>query len=405
MRLRYKSGLAFIGLLIVCCLLLGASYGVYQKYYTDKTVVVADGALTINYLNGNKFNTKKDTKITFSVTNNSTEEETFYIKLSNVYAGDATYSLKGTDNDLNVENNLVSSIVSDQVVIDANTTLEYEMDIANIKNENYSGEIVVALGSKETKTFGETIIANSTVNEEITTGFNASAIDNEGLIKTTTEDGDMYYFRGEALNNYVRFADQLWRIVKINEDGSVKLVLNNILDTSSSYQDGESLTFEDSLVNNALQDWYNVYLTSYTNVIASHKFCNDNLITEGSEYYAAYDRISKNYIPNSACLGESFIANVGLLTADEVVMAGASSEVNNNYYLYNPDIKSDYFTMTSARLINGSFYPFVVKTDGSIVSNIMSTQSIGVRPTINIIKNVSATGTGTIEDPYLLLDI
>ena len=35
----------------------------------------------------------------------------------------------------------------------------------------------------------------------------------------------------------------------------------------------------------------------------------------------------------------------------------------------------------------------------------MSTQSIGVRPTINIIKNVSATGTGTIEDPYLLLDI
>lgn len=387
---------------MVSCIALDVGY---KKYLFNKSIVVVDGNITINYANGNKFKAKDNQIINFTVTNNSNQEETFYIKLSNVYANDAEYTLKGLNDDLNIENKLVSSIVTDQITVPANATQEYEMTINNANKENYSGEIVVALSSKISKTFADIIKENNVIKEEPLTSFSESAVENEGLIKNNTEEGTIYYFRGNIDNNYVLFADNLWRIVKINEDGSVKLVLNKLIETNSSYENNENYNYAGSLIETALKDWQSVYLANYNNLIASHKFCNDNLITEGSEYYAAYDRLSKNYIPNSNCFGDVINSNIGLLTADEVVMAGASEKENTSYYLYNSEITSNYFTMTSAKINNNGYYPYVVTNNGSLNSSSLGVESLGVRPTINIIKNVSAEGKGTIDNPYNLLDI
>ena len=50
----------------------------------------------------------------------------------------------------------------------------------------------------------------------------------EALLASTQDDyGTSYYFRGAVKNNYVEFANKCWRIVRINGDGSVKLVLHN----------------------------------------------------------------------------------------------------------------------------------------------------------------------------------
>ena len=50
----------------------------------------------------------------------------------------------------------------------------------------------------------------------------------ESLLASTEDDyGTSYYFRGAVKNNYVQFANKCWRIVRINGDGSVKLVLHN----------------------------------------------------------------------------------------------------------------------------------------------------------------------------------
>lgn len=39
-----------------------------------------------------------------------------------------------------------------------------------------------------------------------------------------TEDGKrVYYYRGAVVNNYVKFANYCWRIIRTNENGSIRL--------------------------------------------------------------------------------------------------------------------------------------------------------------------------------------
>ena len=52
--------------------------------------------------------------------------------------------------------------------------------------------------------------------------------ENERTLSITEDDyGDSYYFRGNVIDNYVNFAGMCWRIVRIEGDGSVKLILED----------------------------------------------------------------------------------------------------------------------------------------------------------------------------------
>jgi mannose-1-phosphate guanylyltransferase len=46
----------------------------------------------------------------------------------------------------------------------------------------------------------------------------------EGLLKETDNHGDTYYFRGLVEDNYIIFANHTWRIVRINGDGSTRII-------------------------------------------------------------------------------------------------------------------------------------------------------------------------------------
>ena len=45
-----------------------------------------------------------------------------------------------------------------------------------------------------------------------------------GIYEETTSKGTTYYFRGTVDNNWVKFGDFYWRIIRINEDGSLRLI-------------------------------------------------------------------------------------------------------------------------------------------------------------------------------------
>ena len=51
-----------------------------------------------------------------------------------------------------------------------------------------------------------------------------SNLSDKGLYKTVDDYGDTYYYRGKVDNNYVSFAGFIWRIVRINGDGSIRLI-------------------------------------------------------------------------------------------------------------------------------------------------------------------------------------
>lgn len=55
---------------------------------------------------------------------------------------------------------------------------------------------------------------------------------------TQDDDGASYYYRGNVTDNYVTFADMCWRIVRINGDGTIRLVLEDQDQTCSSSING-----------------------------------------------------------------------------------------------------------------------------------------------------------------------
>ena len=173
MRKRFKSILYFIFLLFIVCLSLGVGYIFYDKISSDSDIVV-DGKITINYLNGKKFNLSGNNEIAFSVTNNDSEAKYYYIQLTDVYANDVSYELISSDN-LNITNNLKSEIVSNQVSINGNETINYTLKFKVNGNEKYSGTIQIGLKENEENTFADVILANNKVNEKSLTNIGESA--------------------------------------------------------------------------------------------------------------------------------------------------------------------------------------------------------------------------------------
>ena len=66
---------------------------------------------------------------------------------------------------------------------------------------------------------------------EVTT-FTSYSAENERVLNTAPDDyGTSYYFRGNVVDNYVSFANKTWRIVRINGDGSIRIILNGYDET------------------------------------------------------------------------------------------------------------------------------------------------------------------------------
>lgn len=400
MRLRFKSALGFIFLLIAICAFLGVGYIFYGKISNDSDIVV-DGKITINYLTGKKFELNGNNEVSFSVTNNDTETKYYYIQLTDIYAKDVKYELTSSDN-LKIANELKSEIISNQVSINAQETVNYTIKFTTKDNEKYSGVIQIGEKNDENNTFADVIIANNKLNETSLTKNGESATLDEGFLKSTDDLGVAYYFRGAVSNNNVKFADKNWKIVKINGDGSVKLVLDGTIEELNKYYESE-FSFENSKISESLNNWYNVNLKDYSDYIAYYKFCNDIVTEEESTNYIGYSRIITNKIPMYVCLGNKVNTKIGLLTADEVSMAGASTNENKSFYLYNENIKTAYYLMTGAEYKNGTYYPFLVNTDGSIITNTAGNLLRSIRPVINIIKNAKITGNGSSETPYEII--
>ena len=401
MRLRFKSLLMFIFIMIIGCLSIGVGYFFYVKYIKENSTIIVDGNLTFNYINGNTFSKYKNKQLKFSVTNNSDEDAYYYLLLNDIKGKNksVTYELRSNNDTIKISDKLRSEIIYNSIMIKPHATQEYAICFKTINNKNYKGKIIGKSKLKNDVMFADIILENNPVNESALSKIGDLSILDEGLQKSKDDIGTSYYFRGNVKDNYVSFAGFLWRIVRINGDGSVKIVLNDAIDVLNKYYD-ENYEYSKTQINKRLQSWYQEHLFNYGDYIASHKFCNDNVKNEETGKYASYDRIITNHIPTFVCLGKDYNLKIGLLTADEVMLAGAGLNGNKEYYLYNENIKDSYFTMTIANYENNKLYPFVVKNDGSLDNKIAGNLNRYVRPVINLIKNVNAEGNGTINNPY-----
>ena len=282
------------------------------------------------------------------------------------------------------------------------------------------------------------------------------------------EDGTSYFFAGNTTNNWVSFAGYYWRIIRINEDGSIRMIYNGTttdqtgsgtqLQTSAynnSYNDNAYVGYmygsggassysathtntNDSTIKGILDDWYHdhIYNTDYEDSISMEAgFCNDRRIATSSETwwsddtkrgygtnitaYAPWFRFmttigmyNSTQTPTLECSQENDLFTVissskgnhdldypvGLITADEVVLAGGfAGSTNSSYYL---NTNQDYWTMSPFYFDGSTAWVFHVLPGGALNDYDWANGMYGVRPVINLRSDVTLTGSGTASDPY-----
>ena len=84
--------------------------------------------------------------------------------------------------------------------------------------------------------------AKQNITAKGTPDFSKTATIDEGLFMAEDDDGTSYYYRGAVKNNYVSFAGFIWRIIRRNGDGSVRMIYagKTTSDTSASVTIGNS---------------------------------------------------------------------------------------------------------------------------------------------------------------------
>lgn len=253
-----------------------------------------------------------------------------------------------------------------------------------------------------TDTNGSHTVDGQLISLNYSTSSTSSVLTNiydSGLFVTKdNNNNNIYYFRNEITNNYVKFANLTWRIVGINNDNSIKIILSDKLNNSSTF--GPTSIYKDSIVKTTLENWYDANLKTLDNCINDNEYCNDTS-NDGTTYYSI-SRLN-NGTPTFDCqnndiysLSKKNITNkIGLITIDELIRSGLHvSESNPKYYLY--DSSGNYkWTMTANTTnkiytYNEQLNPLITDTDQAYL-----------QPVINLKSNISVTGTGTYDDPYI----
>lgn len=303
-----------------------------------------------------------------------------------------------------------------------------------------------------------------------------------GLYSAEDDLGTSYYFRGDVENNYVKFGkrsnpvsgfmtdsayyngygvifntleecqgqagttiqlsciyvshgeDISWRIVRINGDGTIRLILSDI---GSAYWKNHTTNYINSTAKKEVDDWYANTLADYSKYIADEIFCNDrefaykkyydsnyNEVAEESlakysdEYFAGYDRVINKKSPQLICnrnedkytvSKSSFGGNgelnypIALLTADEMLMAGVSPvESGINNYLYDGTVFPTMTQFVFSQFRGSSFSSGAYESNRKLTEATLLNTSF-VRPVINLKADVKFTGTGTKDDPYVII--
>ena len=252
--------------------------------------------------------------------------------------------------------------------------------------------------------------------------------------------------------------DMYWRIIRINGDGSIRMIYSGTTAPTestkvvmkgigtqinattyafnSSYNKAEYVgymytegqqhgTSIDSAIKTAIDGWYKTTTletdSATKTLVADQMFCNDRSAsstqttawtsTGANYYYGTYGRLYRNKTPILTCPTESdkftvgtsngnsaLTYPVGLITADEIVMAGGKwGTDNNSYYLYTNQY---YWSGSSNHFDSGRAGEFVMLPSGNLNNNFVFSTSNGARPVISLSSNAKLSGNGTYSKPY-----
>ena len=268
MNRRQKIIVSVTGIFLVLLLLVGLTYAYFLTRITgntnDKSISVSTANLALVYGDGNGIITASGIQPgvtleskTFSVTNNGNSTVSDYqIYLENVVnqlsrKDDLVYTLICESNDktkspctnqITEEKTFPSTngtILTNSIAVgDTHTytlTLKYkEMGID--QSEDMNKKISAKVNLYDKNEINKLTLTNYIINDnrivknETAPTFTGVATEELGMYSAEDDYGTSWYFRGAQPYNYVNFAGFTWRIVRINGDSTVRLILDGTLD-------------------------------------------------------------------------------------------------------------------------------------------------------------------------------
>ena len=312
----------------------------------------------------------------------------------------------------------------------------------------------IAVGEPNTNTYRIKYIMKVYENSQ-----NAIESDNsdKGLYGVNDIEGTSYYYRGNVSNNNVYFAGFYWQIIRINGDGSVRLIYNgkvknakriekniennaydlertspayagymygNVIGTKESNYKNEV----DSNIKSIIDLWYekNILSNNLSEFLYDTGYCNDRSIHSGdgittTNFMPKYR--SDNHKPDLNCASSNDLFTtskaafgnkslkypIALPTIDELMLAGlVQDKINCLNYLYSgttvwtmSPTQFDEFKSANVAMIyrDGSIHDSDYTDDNNWgVQNLL-----GIRPVISLKSTTEISGgIGTINEPFVV---
>ena len=266
----------------------------------------------------------------------------------------------------------------------------------------------------------------------------------KGLYSINDDYGTSYYYRGAVANNNVVFNNMNWKILRINRDNSIRLILSNDIGkygfnsnynapAYGGYMYGADISnYANSIKNEVnstaketLDNWYIKYFSgnNINKYIADAGFCNDRSIVSGDGFstnkqtnFSAYNRNLNNTATlicpqadndlfttvNSSIGNKALTYPIGLITADELLLAGANrSKINRQFFLAYETywtISPSYYNKTYSCVTNLHYI-----TDGYIHNSHCVDSTYYLKPVISLKPDVKISGgIGTINEPFVV---
>ena len=252
------------------------------------------------------------------------------------------------------------------------------------------------------------------------------------------------------LKNNVTFAGKKWKIIRIDENDNIRMILaeDTVIDKyyGNDYDDNANVGYmyapdggtsieqtHQNLSTSIAKSWADSYytsnLSSYSSYLADAGYCNDRSIATGLGYgttAATYGPYARNYqnatasprlntsswCPNasrdlfttssSSTGNKALTYPIAYITTDEARYGGVVVGVNNfvSYLKYN----ISYWTMSPWHNTGGFVYVSLIGSYGDASKEAPNyVPKKGIRPVISLKPTtVVASGTGTYDDPFII---
>ena len=225
----------------------------------------------------------------------------------------------------------------------------------------------------------------------------------DGLYKDEYEDG-RYIYKGANPNNYITFNNEEWRIMSVENDGTIKIIRNKA--ENKAWDENQSNDWTGpSTLNTYLNGDYLSTITTNQDKIISYNWGIGGIFFENDDLVGQIENENK----------KTWNGKIALMTVSEYLKANTNKEQcgtfklnDNNYeickttdYLYNIVPSNGYLWTLSANPSN-SRRVFVVYSYGGVSNNDVDDTYVAFAPTLYLTSDITLTGDGSQGNPYVI---